>query len=175
MVCFHGPVREALPFFSKLGFECPPRKDPASFLQVQPMFLTLPIEGLSFLLPLSSIATLSMSHIPYLDPFLNFVQEITTPKGQLAFATDALKAATGVQIDPVSARALGRQVMCHVFSFHLACFICLIFTALVMASMRYLFLLLSALYIFCLAIHWYCFLGMIIIWQSWLLPLWGLL
>ncbi len=32
-VCFHGPVREALPFFSSLGFQCPVRKDPANFLQ----------------------------------------------------------------------------------------------------------------------------------------------
>ncbi len=30
---FHGPVAEALPFFASLGFECPVRKDPASFLQ----------------------------------------------------------------------------------------------------------------------------------------------
>jgi ABC-type multidrug transport system ATPase subunit/ABC-type multidrug transport system permease subunit len=32
-VIFHGPVGEALPFFSSLGFDCPPRKDPGSFLQ----------------------------------------------------------------------------------------------------------------------------------------------
>lgn len=31
---FHGPVDQALPFFqSHLGFECPVRKDAASFLQ----------------------------------------------------------------------------------------------------------------------------------------------
>ncbi len=30
---FHGPVEEALPFFASLGFECPVRKDTASFLQ----------------------------------------------------------------------------------------------------------------------------------------------
>lgn len=30
---FHGPVHEALPFFASLGFNCPVRKDPASFLQ----------------------------------------------------------------------------------------------------------------------------------------------
>ena len=30
---FHGPVGEALPFFATLGFDCPVRKDPASFLQ----------------------------------------------------------------------------------------------------------------------------------------------
>jgi hypothetical protein len=33
-VMFHGPVDQALPFFqSHLGFECPVRKDAASFLQ----------------------------------------------------------------------------------------------------------------------------------------------
>ena len=30
---YHGPVGGALPFFSRLGFECPVRKDSASFLQ----------------------------------------------------------------------------------------------------------------------------------------------
>ena len=30
---FHGPVREAVPFFESLGFKCPERKDHASFLQ----------------------------------------------------------------------------------------------------------------------------------------------
>ena len=32
-VIFHGPVRRALPFFASLGFDCPTRKDPGSFLQ----------------------------------------------------------------------------------------------------------------------------------------------
>lgn len=31
-VIYHGPVDGALPFFSTLGFDCPARKDPASFL-----------------------------------------------------------------------------------------------------------------------------------------------
>ena len=30
---FHGPLREAVPFFESLGFKCPERKDHASFLQ----------------------------------------------------------------------------------------------------------------------------------------------
>ena len=30
---FHGPIREAVPFFESLGFRCPERKDHASFLQ----------------------------------------------------------------------------------------------------------------------------------------------
>ncbi len=30
---FHGPVEQALPFFRQIGFECPVRKDAASFLQ----------------------------------------------------------------------------------------------------------------------------------------------
>ena len=30
---FHGPVKEAVPFFESLGFKCPERKDHASFLQ----------------------------------------------------------------------------------------------------------------------------------------------
>ena len=47
-VIYHGPVSEATGFFSSLGFVCPERKDPASFLQ-----------------------------------------EVTTPLGQLAYATDA--------------------------------------------------------------------------------------
>lgn len=32
-VIFHGPMQDALPFFATLGFECPARKDPGSFLQ----------------------------------------------------------------------------------------------------------------------------------------------
>ncbi len=32
-VVFHGPVDQALPFYQGLGFVCPPRKDPPSFLQ----------------------------------------------------------------------------------------------------------------------------------------------
>ena len=30
---WHGPVGDVLPFFTSLGFECPPRKDVPSFLQ----------------------------------------------------------------------------------------------------------------------------------------------
>ena len=30
---FHGPIREAVPFFESMGFKCPERKDHASFLQ----------------------------------------------------------------------------------------------------------------------------------------------
>ncbi len=30
---FHGPVKEAVPFFESMGFRCPERKDHASFLQ----------------------------------------------------------------------------------------------------------------------------------------------
>ena len=33
LLMFHGPVREAVPFFETLGFICPERKDHASFLQ----------------------------------------------------------------------------------------------------------------------------------------------
>ncbi len=33
VVLFHGPRPDALPFFARLGFACPPRKDPAGFLQ----------------------------------------------------------------------------------------------------------------------------------------------
>ncbi|KAK9807392.1 hypothetical protein WJX73_000014 [Symbiochloris irregularis] len=55
-VCYHGPVKESLAFFSGLGLVCPVRKDPASFLQ-----------------------------------------EVTTPKGQLAFANNELCQAKGVQ------------------------------------------------------------------------------
>jgi energy-coupling factor transporter ATP-binding protein EcfA2 len=57
-VLFHGPVKEAVPFFAGLpggGFVCPIRKDPGSFLQ-----------------------------------------EITTPAGQLAFASVELLAAKGM-------------------------------------------------------------------------------
>jgi hypothetical protein len=46
-IIFHGPVAEALPHFARLGFDCPPRKDLASFLQ-----------------------------------------EVSTPAGQLAYASD---------------------------------------------------------------------------------------
>ena len=30
---FHGPIKEAVPFFESMGFKCPERKDHASFLQ----------------------------------------------------------------------------------------------------------------------------------------------
>ena len=33
LLVFHGPIREAVPFFESLGFKCPERKDHASFLQ----------------------------------------------------------------------------------------------------------------------------------------------
>lgn len=33
LLMFHGPVKEAVPFFEQLGFICPERKDHASFLQ----------------------------------------------------------------------------------------------------------------------------------------------
>ena len=33
VVLFHGPRTDVLPFFQRLGFACPPRKDPAGFLQ----------------------------------------------------------------------------------------------------------------------------------------------
>ncbi len=32
-VLYHGPVQDVLPHFSALGFECPSRKEPPSFLQ----------------------------------------------------------------------------------------------------------------------------------------------
>ncbi|KAL6777130.1 hypothetical protein ACKKBF_B20305 [Auxenochlorella protothecoides x Auxenochlorella symbiontica] len=48
-VIYHGPVESVLGFFADLGFVCPPRKDPGSFLQ-----------------------------------------EVTTPAGQLTYATKAL-------------------------------------------------------------------------------------
>mmetsp|Transcript_33340 Transcript_33340/g.83541 ORF Transcript_33340/g.83541 Transcript_33340/m.83541 type:complete len:1541 (-) Transcript_33340:49-4671(-) len=32
-IVYHGPREDVLPFFESLGFECPPRKDMASFLQ----------------------------------------------------------------------------------------------------------------------------------------------
>ena len=31
-----GPVDQVLPFFNTLGYACPERKDPGSFLQVKP-------------------------------------------------------------------------------------------------------------------------------------------
>lgn len=30
---YHGPIPDAVPFFTSLGFQYPVRKDPASFLQ----------------------------------------------------------------------------------------------------------------------------------------------
>lgn len=47
LVCFHGPVKEAAPFFRTLGFECPVRKDVANFLQE----VTTPKGGLQKLNP----------------------------------------------------------------------------------------------------------------------------
>lgn len=46
-VLFHGPVTEALPFFGTLGFVCPVRKDPASWLQE----ITTPVGQLSYAAP----------------------------------------------------------------------------------------------------------------------------
>ena len=47
---FHGPVGEALPFFAQLGFACPVRKDPASFLQEVTTPKGAPLPGLPHLL-----------------------------------------------------------------------------------------------------------------------------
>lgn len=33
LLMFHGPLKEAVPFFESMGFRCPERKDHASFLQ----------------------------------------------------------------------------------------------------------------------------------------------
>mmetsp|Transcript_4643 Transcript_4643/g.13342 ORF Transcript_4643/g.13342 Transcript_4643/m.13342 type:complete len:1521 (-) Transcript_4643:659-5221(-) len=55
-VMYHGEINGALPFFRTLGFQCPERKDAASFLQ-----------------------------------------EVTTPKGQLTFATPQLRKSCGLQ------------------------------------------------------------------------------
>ena len=33
LLMFHGPIKEAVPFFESMGFRCPERKDHASFLQ----------------------------------------------------------------------------------------------------------------------------------------------
>ena len=33
LLMFHGPIKEAVPFFEAMGFKCPERKDHASFLQ----------------------------------------------------------------------------------------------------------------------------------------------
>ena len=33
LLMFHGPIRDAVPFFETMGFRCPERKDHASFLQ----------------------------------------------------------------------------------------------------------------------------------------------
>jgi ABC-type Mn2+/Zn2+ transport system ATPase subunit/ABC-type multidrug transport system permease subunit len=41
---YYGPVQDALPWFSSLGFERPPRKDPCSFLQE----LTVPLGQLKY-------------------------------------------------------------------------------------------------------------------------------
>ena len=51
-----GPIAEVLPFFSSLGFDCPPRKDPGSFLQE----VTTPVGQLAYATP----ALLEQRHIP---------------------------------------------------------------------------------------------------------------
>lgn len=65
-ILYHGPVAGALPHFAALGFDCPPRKDMASFLQ-----------------------------------------EVSTPAGQAAYATAALRASKGA----LSANGLVRGSM----------------------------------------------------------------
>lgn len=46
-VIFHGPIQDALPFFASLGFDCPARKDPGSFLQE----VTSPVGQLTYANP----------------------------------------------------------------------------------------------------------------------------
>ncbi|KAK9907686.1 hypothetical protein WJX75_008105 [Coccomyxa subellipsoidea] len=67
---FHGPVHEALPFFASLGFNCPVRKDPASFLQ-----------------------------------------EVTTPKGQVLYASDELRQQRGLDRKGKAALSSGRLLV----------------------------------------------------------------
>ncbi|GAB4819215.1 hypothetical protein N2152v2_006261 [Parachlorella kessleri] len=64
-VIYHGPVDQVLPFFNTLGYACPERKDPGSFLQ-----------------------------------------EVTTPLGQLSYATPELMKAKGVAEDLRTPEAL---------------------------------------------------------------------
>lgn len=59
-IVYHGPMESVLDFFAGMGFDCPPRKDPGSFLQ-----------------------------------------EVTTPLGQMSYASDALLAKHGI---PISVR-----------------------------------------------------------------------
>jgi len=65
-IIFHGPVGDAVPFFSSLGFDCPPRKDLASFLQ-----------------------------------------EVSTPTGQLAYASNALREQLGLPARAEAAAGAG--------------------------------------------------------------------
>ena len=46
LLMFHGPIKEAVPFFEKLGFVCPERKDHASFLQEVTTAKGTPLESL---------------------------------------------------------------------------------------------------------------------------------
>ena len=46
-VIYHGPLKDALPFFASLGFICPSRKDPGSFLQE----VTTPVGQLTYASP----------------------------------------------------------------------------------------------------------------------------
>ena len=57
---FHGPIKEAVPFFESMGFRCPERKDHASFLQevttpkgkLPSIFARLPVPSLPVVITL---------------------------------------------------------------------------------------------------------------------------
>ncbi|KAL4527487.1 hypothetical protein Ndes2526B_g08823 [Nannochloris sp. 'desiccata'] len=82
-VIYHGPMTEAIPFFNTLGFECPSRKDPASFLQE----VTTPLGQLTY----ATAALLDEHNVPAVlrDPAQLLVQ---APK-QLLISVDTISEA----------------------------------------------------------------------------------
>jgi ABC-type multidrug transport system ATPase subunit/ABC-type multidrug transport system permease subunit len=82
-VIYHGPMGEAIPFFKTLGFECPSRKDPASFLQE----VTTPLGQLTY----ASEKLLDEYNVPAVlrDP----AQLLVQPPKQLLISVDKISEA----------------------------------------------------------------------------------
>jgi ABC-type multidrug transport system ATPase subunit len=82
-VIYHGPMADAIPFFNTLGFECPSRKDPASFLQE----VTTPLGQLTYATP----GLLDKHNVPAIlrDP----AQLLVQPPKQLLISVDAISEA----------------------------------------------------------------------------------
>ena len=81
-VIYHGPVSEATAFFASLGFICPPRKDPASFLQE----VTTPLGQLTY----ASAALLDEHRVS--EEMRDPVKLLTRPPKKMLISVDSMSA-----------------------------------------------------------------------------------